>query len=61
MGSAGVWGGLGVENFMHTISSQVISPEGLSIIGRTIISMAEAEGLEAHANAVRIRLENKTQ
>ena len=44
MGSAGVWGGLGVENFMHTISSQVISPEGLSIIGRTIISMAEMPG-----------------
>ena len=59
MGSAGVWGGLGVENFMHAISYQVISPEGLSRIGNTVIAMAEAEGLDAHANAVRLRLEDK--
>ncbi len=61
MGSAGVWSGLGVENFMHAITYQSISPEGLSRIGKTVITMAEAEGLEAHANAVRLRLEEKAE
>ena len=38
------------------ITFQQISKQGIQNIGKTIITMAEAEGLDAHANAVKIRL-----
>ncbi len=56
-GAAVAWSGIGVECFMHAITYQSISREGLGALGKTIITMAGAEGLQAHANAVRIRLE----
>ena len=55
-GLANAWSGLGVESFMRAITWQKISREGLSALAPTIIQMAEAEGLEAHAEAVRKRL-----
>ena len=58
-GLANSWSGLGVESFMHAISMQRISPEGLSALAPTIIQMAEVEGLRAHAEAVRVRLYGK--
>lgn len=58
-GTAVAWSGVGVDTFMHAITYQSLSAEGLSRIGKTIISMAEAEGLRAHADAVRVRLENE--
>lgn len=58
-GTAVAWSGVGVDTFMHAITYQSLSAEGLSRIGETIISMAEAEGLRAHADAVRVRLENE--
>ena len=35
---------------------QELTPEGLRGLSETIVTMAEAEGLQAHANAVKIRL-----
>ncbi|MBQ6287487.1 MAG: histidinol dehydrogenase [Bacteroidales bacterium] len=58
MGMAAAWSGIGVESFMHAVSFQSLSKSGLERLGDTIMTMAEAEGLQAHAQAVRIRLDN---
>ena len=58
------FGGISVDSFMHKISFQQITKEGLQLLGGTIEVMAEAEGLLAHRNAVSIRLkeiENGTE
>jgi histidinol dehydrogenase len=55
-GFAKVYSGVSVDSFMKKISFQQISREGLETIGKTVMAMASAEGLEAHAAAVRIRL-----
>jgi histidinol dehydrogenase len=41
---------------MKKITFQKLSKEGLETIGKTVELMAEAEGLDAHKNAVAIRL-----
>ena len=56
-GAAVAWSGIGVECFMHAITYQSLTREGLDALGNTIITMARAEGLQAHANAVKVRLE----
>ncbi|MBR3858770.1 MAG: histidinol dehydrogenase [Bacteroidaceae bacterium] len=56
MGLATAYSGIGLDSFMHAITYQELTQEGLSSLGNTIIQMAEAEGLDAHANAVKIRL-----
>jgi len=48
--------GISVDSFLHKISYQEITKNGLQGIGRTVELMAEAEGLCAHKNAVTIRL-----
>ncbi|MBP5505858.1 MAG: histidinol dehydrogenase [Bacteroidales bacterium] len=57
MGLASAWSGIGLDSFMHSITYQELTREGLASLGKTITTMAEAEGLDAHAAAVRIRLE----
>jgi histidinol dehydrogenase len=42
---------------MRKMTIQELSVEGLKALAPTIEAMAEAEGLEAHAAAVRIRIE----
>ena len=59
-GTAVAWSGLGVESFMHAITFQSLSAKGLAALGKTISIMADAEMLEAHANAVRIRVGSGT-
>ena len=54
-GYARVLSGLNTDHFVTKSSVQIIEKEGLDEIGETIIGLAEAEGLIAHANAVRIR------
>jgi histidinol dehydrogenase len=54
-GSARSWSGLGVEAFQTTITVQSITREGLEQLGPTIETLAELEGLDAHAQAVRAR------
>ena len=50
------YSGVNIESFIRRMTIQEISREGLEGLGGTIITMAEAEGLQAHANAVKLRL-----
>jgi len=54
-GFAKAYSGVSVDSFVKKITYQKLSKEGLQNIGSTVVEMAEAEGLQAHANAVRIR------
>src|SRR5450432_330054 len=55
-GFARAYSGVSMDSFFKKISFQQITREGLNSVGGTIIEMALAEGLQAHAEAVRIRL-----
>lgn len=55
-GYARAYSGVSLDSFVKKITFQYITREGLQNIGKTIETMAEAEGLEAHKNAVSIRL-----
>lgn len=55
-GWARVYSGVNMDSFFKKITFQEISREGLAGLGKTIMSMAEAEDLKAHSNAVAIRL-----
>jgi histidinol dehydrogenase len=55
-GYAKAYSGVSLDSFMKKITFQKISPEGLLKLGSTIEIMAEAEQLQAHKNAVTIRL-----
>ena len=55
-GFARAYSGVSVDSFVKKITFQQISKEGLKNIGKTIEIMAENEGLQAHKNAVSIRL-----
>ncbi len=47
--------GVNVDSFLRKITYQELTREGLQGLSETIVNMAEAEGLQAHANAVRLR------
>lgn len=49
-------GGLYVGTFLKVCSNQRISKKGVDSIGRTAVELALGEGLHAHANAARVRL-----
>lgn len=55
-GYAKQYSGLNLDSFMKAITFQKISKQGLMSLGKTIELMSEAEGLQAHKNAVSIRL-----
>lgn len=55
-GFAKATGGVSVEMFTKNISYQTISQKGIKAIAKTVIKLAESEGLEAHANAVKVRI-----
>ncbi|MFO1493216.1 MAG: histidinol dehydrogenase [Lysobacterales bacterium] len=55
-GYARTWSGLSVQSFQKLVTVQEASADGLNAIGPTAITLAEAEGLDAHALAVRLRL-----
>jgi len=57
-GAARFRGGLGVQDFVKTISVQQLSRDGLDRIGAAVITLAEAEGLKAHAESIRVRSAN---
>jgi histidinol dehydrogenase len=48
-------GGLSVTDFVKVISVQEVSREGLRRIAPVVETLAEAEGLKAHADSVRVR------
>ncbi|MFT5021666.1 MAG: histidinol dehydrogenase, partial [Colwellia sp.] len=55
-GYAKQYSGVNLDSFLKQMTFQKISPKGLQSLGTTIELMAAAEGLEAHKNAVSIRL-----
>lgn len=57
-GYAAMYSGVSVDSFVKKITFQQLSKEGLVNIGATVMQMAAAEGLDAHKNAVAIRLNN---
>lgn len=57
-GYARTYSGVSLDSFVKKVTFQKISRSGLSHLGSTIITMAEAESLTAHAMAVKIRLES---
>ncbi|PSL47560.1 histidinol dehydrogenase [Chitinophaga niastensis] len=56
-GYARAYSGVSLDSFVKKITFQQITPQGLQNIGATIEAMAAAEGLEAHKNAVTVRLQ----
>ena len=57
-GYAAMYSGLSLDSFTKKISFQQLTKTGLENISTTVMKMAAAEGLEAHRNAVAIRLKN---
>ncbi len=55
-GFARAYSGVSVDSFVKKITYQKLNKDGLKNISETVIQMAEAEGLQAHANAVQVRL-----
>ena len=55
-GFARSYSGVSTDSFVKKITWQKLTKEGLINIGKTVETMAKAEGLDGHANAVRIRL-----
>lgn len=55
-GYARNYSSLGLVDFMRRFTVQTLTPNGLSNIGKAIIDLANAEGLDAHAKAVSMRL-----
>lgn len=57
-GFSKAYSGVNLDSFSKSMTFQKISQEGLKNIGNAIELMAEAEGLQAHKNAVSIRLKD---
>ncbi|KZS98050.1 histidine biosynthesis trifunctional-protein [Sistotremastrum niveocremeum HHB9708] len=55
-GYARQFSGVNTLSFQKHITSQEITQEGLRLLGPTVATLADCEGLGAHANAVRVRL-----
>src|SRR5207342_2058049 len=55
-GAARAYSGVSVASFQTSISFQEVSRLGLATIGPCAVTLARAEGLEAHAQAVLLRL-----
>jgi histidinol dehydrogenase len=55
-GAARFRGGLSAADFMRVMSVQRVTREGLSRLATIAVPLARAEGLEAHAASIEIRL-----
>lgn len=56
-GYAKMYSGVNTATFQKFLTSQDVTPEGLKNIGHAVMSIAKVEGLDAHRNAVKIRME----
>ncbi|UYB50598.1 histidinol dehydrogenase [Xanthomonas sp. AM6] len=56
-GAARAYSGVSVASFQNFVSVQAASRAGIAAIGACAVTMARAEGLDAHANAVALRME----
>jgi histidinol dehydrogenase len=54
-GQARFRGGLSVLDFMKLVTVQELSRDGLRQIGKTVETLAQLEGLQAHANSISVR------
>ena len=54
-GAARFRGGLSVLDFVKIITVQELSPKGLRRMAEPIVTLAETEGLRAHADSIRVR------
>ncbi|MBR6142185.1 MAG: histidinol dehydrogenase [Bacteroidaceae bacterium] len=57
-GYAVAYSGVNLDSFCRKITFQHIEAEGIRSIGRAVELMAEAEGLDAHKNAMTLRIMN---
>ncbi|MDR3365591.1 MAG: histidinol dehydrogenase [Prevotellaceae bacterium] len=55
-GYARAFSGVGVDSFVKKITFQQLTQEGIKNVGKFVEVMAEAEGLQAHKNAVSVRM-----
>lgn len=55
-GAARAWSGLSVASFTNALTVQTATREGIANIGPCAVTLAKAEGLEAHARAAQVRL-----
>ncbi|HZF97667.1 MAG TPA: histidinol dehydrogenase [Pseudoxanthomonas sp.] len=55
-GAARAYSGVSVASFQNFVSVQTAEPRGIAAIGPCAVTLADAEGLGAHANAVALRL-----
>lgn len=55
-GYARQYSGVNTSTFQKYVTAQSVSPQGLDNIGRAVMSVAQVEGLDAHRNAVKIRM-----
>ncbi len=55
-GYATAYNGVNLDSYCRKITFQHLTEEGIKHIGRAVELMAEAEQLEAHANAMRVRM-----
>lgn len=58
-GYAKAYSGVSVMSFMKQVTFQQLTGEGLLSIGPAVMEMAAAEGLQGHANAIAIRMNDK--
>ncbi|CUM66842.1 uncharacterized protein PRCAT00004526001 [Priceomyces carsonii] len=56
-GYARQYSGVNTSTFLKFITSQEVSEEGLKSIGKAVMTLAAVEGLEAHRNAIHVRME----
>lgn len=53
-----MYSGVNTNTFVKHITSQTLTKAGLNAIGDAVVTLATIEGLDAHRNAVSIRLED---
>jgi histidinol dehydrogenase len=60
-GNARAYSGVSVDSFVKKITYQKLSEEGLRNIADAVMTMAEAEGLQAHVKAIEVRLTHNNE
>ena len=55
-GFARAYSGLSIAQYQKSITVQELSADGLRALGPTAVTLSELEGLDAHGNAVKVRL-----
>ena len=58
-GYAKAYSGVNLDSFCRKITFQHLTREGIESIGRAVEVMAEAESLDAHRNAMTLRMKNR--